>query len=129
MALAGVLAPTGCSLGADEEAPRATGAPAGVAAVVNLLERATAERDYATICEDVFTAAARQRAGGADCARLLRSAARGIERPSIDIERITLDGSRATVRVRTTAAGREPVPDTLRLRRQPDGWRVDGLGS
>jgi hypothetical protein len=128
MAAAVILAPAGCSIGADEEAPRATGAPAGVAAAVNRLERATVERDYASICDDLFTAAARRRAGGADCARLMRSAAREIEEPSIEITGISVHGTRATVRVRTTAAGQRRVADSLRLRRGPDRWRIEGLG-
>ena len=128
MAVAAFLAPAGCSFGADEEAPPATGAPAGVAAVVTQLEQATAERDFATICDDVFTAAARERSGGADCARLLRSAARGIERPSIEIRGITVEGKRSTVRLRTTAAGQAPLADSLHLRRAEDGWRIEALG-
>ena len=81
MAVALVLAPSACSLGADEEAEPARGAPAGVAATVDRLERATAERDFAGICDDLLTRAARERAGGPDCARLLRSAGQGIRRP------------------------------------------------
>jgi hypothetical protein len=129
MAAAVLLAPGGCSLGADEEAPRAGGAPAGVAAVVNRLERATVEQDYATICDDVLTGAARRRAGGADCARLMRSAGREIEAPAIEITGISVHGERATVRVRTTAAGQQRVADSLQLRRGPDGWRIEGLGA
>jgi hypothetical protein len=128
MAGAVILAPLGCSIGADEEAPRVTGAPAGVAAAVNRLQRATAERDYATICDDLFTAAARRRAGGADCVRFMRSAAREIEEPSIEITGISVHGARATVRVRTTAAGQRHVADSLHLRRGPGGWRIEALG-
>ena len=128
MAGAVILTPSGCSIGADEETPRAAEAPAGVAAAVSRLERATAERDYATICDDLFTAAARRRAGGADCARLVRSAAREIEEPSIEITGISVHGAQATVRVRTTAAGQRQVADSLQLRRGPDGWRIEALG-
>jgi hypothetical protein len=123
-----VFAPAGCSLGADEEAPRAAGAPAAIAAVVDRLERATAARDFATVCDEVFTAAARERSGGADCARLLRSAAEGVRRPSIEIRAIKLEqGGRAEVEVRTRAEGQLTVPDVLELRSEDGEWRVEAL--
>ena len=72
MAVAAFL--PGC-LGAGDDAQPASGAPRAIAATVQRLERATAERDFATICGDLLTASARRRAGGPDCVRLTRSAA------------------------------------------------------
>jgi hypothetical protein len=98
MAVAALMA--GC-LGADEEAQPATGAPRAIAEVVHRLERATAARAFAAICGELFTAGARERAGGRDCAR---------------------------VRVRTRAVGQAAVSDVLVLRRGRGEWRVDSLG-
>ena len=124
----GVLTLTGCSLGADEEPQRATGAPAEIAAVVQRLEHATAQRDWSTICADLFTAAARERAGGADCARLLREAAADVRRPEIEIRGIRVrEGGRASVNVRTSAAGQRTVSDVLELRDENGEWRVEAL--
>jgi hypothetical protein len=95
--------------------------------VVNQLERATAARDFATVCDEVLTAAARERSGGADCARLLRSAAEGVRRPSIEIRGIKLDGRRAQVEVRTSAEGQQTLSDVLELRREDGEWRVEAL--
>jgi hypothetical protein len=125
MAVAASLA--GC-LGADEEPQAATGASRAIAQVVERLERETVAGDFAGICRDLFTAAARERAGGRDCARLTRSAAAGVERPSIELVAIELKGSRARVRLRTRAAGQAVVPDELLLRREAGEWRVDALG-
>jgi hypothetical protein len=127
MAVAAFLAPVGCSVGADEEPRPATGAPAAIVDVVERLERATAQRDWDVICRDLFTAAARERAGGEDCGRLLRSAADEIRQPSIEIRGIDVRGERATVLVRTRSEGQPPIADSLRLRREPDGWRVESL--
>jgi hypothetical protein len=124
MAVAAFL--TGC-LGADEEPMPATGAAREVAAVVERLEKATARGDYGTVCEDLFTAAARERAGGDDCERLTRSAGEGIRRPSIDIEAIEIRADRARVEITTRAAGQAEVPDVLELRREGDEWRVEAL--
>lgn len=128
MAAALVLAPTGCSIGGDEEPKPAKGAPREVSALVAQLERATRERDFAGICEDILTRAARERAGGDECERLVRSAAAGVERPAIEIRRIDVEGRRATVRVRTSARGQALVSDTLALRREDGEWRVEALG-
>jgi hypothetical protein len=125
MAVGAFLA--GC-LGADDEPRPATGAPRAIAEVVERLEVATADRDFAVVCRDLLTAAARERAGGRDCVRLTRSAAAGVARPSIDLVAIDLDGASARVRVRTRATGQAVVGDVLVLRRESGEWRVDSLG-
>jgi len=125
MAFAAFLA--GC-LGADEEPRPAAGAPRAIAEVVQRLERATADRDFAVVCRDLFTAAARERAGGRDCVRLTRSAAAGVERPSIDLVGIELHGASARVRVRTRATREAALSEVLLLRREHGEWRVDALG-
>ena len=128
MATIVVLAAAGCSLGADDEPKPASRAASEVAATVNDLERAVSERDFAAICNELFTTAARQRAGGDECARQLRSAADGVRRPSIEIERIDLTKDRATVRVWTEATGQARVRDELELRREGARWLVEALG-
>jgi hypothetical protein len=125
MAVAALLA--GC-LGSDEEAQPAGGAPKAIAEVVQRLEQATVERDFAGICRDLFTPSARRRAGGRDCARLTRSAAAGVERPSIELVTIDLAGATARVHVRTRASGQALVSEVLTMRRLGGEWRVDSLG-
>jgi hypothetical protein len=128
MATSVLLASSGCSLGGDDEAKPASGAPAQIAATVDRLERAVATRDFATVCDQLFTAQARKRAGGDECAPQMRSAVEGLERPSIDIEAIDVKDDRATVKVRTQAEGQARVGDELELRRQGGRWLVEALG-
>jgi hypothetical protein len=128
MATSVLLASSGCSLGGDEEAKPASGVPAQIASTVDRLERAVATRDYPTICGQLFTAQARQRAGGAECVRQLRSATEGVKDPSIEIRAIDVKGDRATVEVRTRAEGQARVSDELRMRREGGRWLVDALG-
>jgi hypothetical protein len=128
MATLVLLAPSGCSLGGDDEAKPASGAAAQIAATVDRLEHAVAQRAFSTICDQLFTAKARQRAGGDECVRQLRSAAEGVERPSIEIESIDVKQNRATVDVRTKAEGQARVGDELQLRRQGGRWLVEALG-
>jgi hypothetical protein len=128
MATSVLLASSGCSLGGDDEAKPASGPPAQIAATVDRLERAVATRDFETICDQLFTAQARKRAGGSECARQLGSATEGVKRPRIEIEAIAVDGNRAVVNVRTTASGQASVKDELQLRRQDGRWLVEALG-
>jgi hypothetical protein len=123
-----LLAGSGCSLGGDDEAKPAKGASRQVAAVIDRLEAASAKADWRTVCEDIFTASARRRAGGKDCPRLLRSDAEGIARPRIEVLRITLrPRGKAAVRVRSRARGQPPLEDVIELRRERGAYRVDSL--
>jgi hypothetical protein len=127
MATIVMLAPSGCSLGGDDDPKPASGAAAQVAATVDRLERAVADGDFATICNQVFTAGARQRAGGDDCVRQLRSAAEGLKRPRIEIQRIDVKDNRAVARVQTQAQGQALVGDELVLSREGGRWLVEAL--
>jgi hypothetical protein len=121
------LAVSGCALGGSSGPKPAKGAARDAATVVGRLETATARGDWRAVCDDVFTASARARAGGNDCPRLLRSDAGRVTRPSIDVVRITVRGPRAEVRVRTRAGGQPPLEDVIELRRERGRYRVDSL--
>ena len=131
-ALAGIavsLGAAGCSLGGDEEPKPATGATREIGAVVNALERATGSQDFRTICDDLFTAAARRRAGGRDCRRLLRESARDVRGPRIEVLGIEIKDQRARVRVRTRAAGQRALADVIQLRREGGEYRIESLAA
>jgi hypothetical protein len=127
MAVAAMLAPMGCSLGGDDEPKRVAGVPKEIVTTVDRLGRAIAERDYATVCNDLFTASARKRSGGAECVAQLRSAGEDIRRPSIQIRGIDLKGDRAAVKVVTEAEGQARVTDTLEMRRERGRWLIEAL--
>jgi hypothetical protein len=124
LALAGLA---GCSLGGGEEPPHATGAAREIANVVERLERAVAGGDWRAICDDLFTSAARRRAGGSDCPRLLHSDAAGVRSPRIELVRIAIRGDRADARVRTRARGQRALTDVIELRRENGRYRVESL--
>jgi hypothetical protein len=125
MAVAAFL--TGC-LGADEEPQPAGGAVQEVAGVVERLEKATVDGAFGTVCDELFTAAARERAGGEDCERRTRSAAEDVVRPRIEIDAMELRRGLARVEITTRAAGQAEVPEVLELRRERGEWRVEALG-
>ena len=127
MAVAAMLAPMGCSIGGGDEPKPVTGVPKEIAITVDRLGRAISARDFATVCDSLFTASARKRAGGAECAAQLRSAGEDVLHPTIQIRGIDLNGSRASVEVVTDAEGQARVKDILELRRQDGQWRIEAL--
>ena len=128
-AMAFTLAGAGCSIGGDEEPKPATGATREVGVVISALQEATARQDFKTICDDLFTAAARRRAGGRDCRRLLRESARDVRRPRIEVLGIEIERQRARVRVRTRAEGQRPLADVIELRRERGEYRIESLAA
>jgi hypothetical protein len=129
-ASAAVLALSGCSLGGDEERGRtepAKGTPKQVAATVEELDRAVRKRDWRTVCDRLFTSAARERAGGRDCPRLVGSSAGELRRTRIELLEITVRRDTAEARVRTRARGQSALTDTLTLKRVAGRYRIDSL--
>ncbi len=121
----------GCSSDDSESAPPpAEGVPVQVAKAIDRLEKATRRRDFAVICNELLTKEARERAGGDDCIRLLRSTAGDVRRPDISIVSIRIDGDRAEVRVRSTAQGQAVVEEVVQLVREGEGddYRIAALG-
>lgn len=125
--LLGLLGAAGCSLG-DEEKPKTASGPAReIGEVVRQLERAAARGDWQSVCDDVFTANARRRAGGDDCPRLLRSDAAGLRSPRIELLAITVKKGTAEVRVRSRARGQRAITEVIELRRERGEYRVEAL--
>ena len=122
MASAALLA--GCLGGGGARDP----AQAAIAATIQRLERATAEGDFAAVCDDLLTPSARRRAGGPDCARLTGTAAAGVKRPRIEVKQVNRDGDVARVTVVTRATGQPDLDERLVLRRVNGRWRIDSLG-
>jgi hypothetical protein len=118
----------GCGGGGTGKPEPISGPAKEVATVVQRLEKATAQRDFTTICDDLLAVATRRQAGGSDCPDVLDQRARGVRRPRIRIQAIQVKGNQAAVRVRTTAAGQDPVGDVIRLIRENGRFRVLSLG-
>ena len=128
MAVVAMLAPAGCSLGGDDEPRPVTGPAKEVAAAVERFEQAVARRDFKTICDELFTATARQRAGGDECVAQTSSAVEGLGRPRLQVEEIRVNDDSAVVSVATEASGQARVTDSLELRKTDGRWLVEAVG-
>lgn len=118
---------TGCGGGGGEQPGPIHGPAREVAATVGAFESATARRDYATVCRDLFSEAVRRRAGGGRCRSMLRRTAADVRDPRIRIRKIQIAGDRATVQVTTSARGQAPAPDSIELVRVGGRWRISEL--
>ena len=96
--------------------------------MIERFQKATAAKDFRTICDDLLAASTRKQAGGASCADVLEQRARGVQQPHIRIKAIAIQGNRADARVRTTAVGQAPVSDVIQLVREHGQFRVLSLG-
>ena len=128
MAVAATLGSAGCLGGEEKETPDPIGGtPKEVTDAVARLERATRKREYARICSRLFSRSARRRAGGKDCAKILRSTAGDVRRPEIRIMSVRLAGEGAHVRVRTRARNQAAIDETIVLVREQGRYRIEAL--
>jgi hypothetical protein len=110
--------------------PPVRGTPAEAVAVVDSFRRALATRDFATICDSLFSKRARSAAGGDDCQSVLAQAAARIRRPSVQIKSVVLTrGNTAAVGVVASATGRGGAPDVIRLVRERGRFRIASAGN
>jgi hypothetical protein len=128
VALTLVLGVVGCGETERVPAPKKVAVPAQrVARVVERLERAVEARDFRTVCDELLTPVARERAGGKRCAATMAEASKGLRRPRIRILSIGIEGRRAEARLRSRAHGQRPVEETLQLERVGRGYRIASL--
>lgn len=129
--LVGAALFAGCSSdSSDDETERAKpieGVAKQVAAAVGRLDEAARGRRFEEICDELFTRAARARAGGGDCAVLLSSATEDVKRPRVRVLSINVEGRRAQARVRTRSAGERTVDETIALERERGRYRIASL--
>jgi hypothetical protein len=114
--------------GGEESTPAAGDARAAVA-TVQAFERAIVDRDFAGICNRLFTVDAREASGGGNCQSVLAQNASRIRNPKVQITSVVLRGNAATVAVVAEVAGGQPVSDVIRLVRSQGEYRISSAGS
>jgi hypothetical protein len=119
---AAVLALAGCGSGGptDEQL---------VARAVTAFGRATAAKDYRTLCDRILAPSLIEQVTsiGLPCEKALERGLGGVRSPRLTLGAVTVDGDKATAEVRTAAANQAPSRDTLRLEKVAGAWRVASL--
>jgi hypothetical protein len=116
--------------GDGDDPPPVTGTPAEAVEVVQAFSRAIHTRDFAAVCDRLFTPRARAAAGGDNCQSVLAQAAARLRTPTVRITSVTLvRGGKATVGVMAADAGERPVPDLIHLERRKGRFRIASVGA
>jgi hypothetical protein len=97
-------------------------------ATVEAFQKAIADRDYATICNRLFTTDAREASGGGNCQSVLAQNASRLRNPQVDITSVVLRGNAATVGVVAQVKGGPRLGDVIRLVRDKNGYRISSAG-
>src|SRR3954451_11500879 len=113
----------------DDESNGPTVDARAAVAIVEAFQRAIADRDYAAICDKLFTVDAREASGGGNCQSVLAQNASRIRNPKVEIRSVVLRGNVATVSVVAQVAGGPAIGDTIRLVRDKAGYRISSAGS
>jgi hypothetical protein len=102
-----------------------------VTAKVNQFLKATAGKDYRTLCEQILAPSlvARLKAGGIQCEQAMKISLANVKSPRLSIGRVDVHGAKASVITLTTAAGQEASIDAIELIKTGGGWRVAALGT
>jgi hypothetical protein len=111
-----------------EDTPEVSGAAKDVVSTVMRFQSALAGRDWATICDELYTSKARAAAGGARCASTLAQSAGGLREPRVKILSVVVRGQAATVTVAASVNGKPPVTDAIQLVREGGRFRVASSG-
>jgi hypothetical protein len=92
--------------------------------------RATAAKDYQALCDRLLAPSLVEEVEsiGLPCEVAMRRGLGDVREPRLSIGTVRVDGERASVEVRTAAAGEEPSQDTLQLLRVGETWRISSLG-
>ncbi len=109
--------------------PPVGGTAAEAVGVVDGFQRALTTRDFAGICDRLFTARARAAAGGDNCQFVLAQAAVPLRAPTVEIRSVVLSKTgTATVGVVAGTVGRRAAPDVIRLERERGRFRIASAG-
>jgi len=102
-----------------------------VRAKVDQFEKATASKDYKTLCTQVLAPnlLAHLSSSGLGCERGLAIGFGNVQHPQLAIGSITVHGKTASVTVLTTATKQEGALTAIELSDTSNGWRITGLGS
>ena len=130
-ALAGalIIAVVGVVRSGDDGPADVSGTPKEAVETVEAFRRALAARDFATICDELYTTEAREAAGGDDCQSVLAQETAKLRDPKVEIVGLTVTKDQALVTVRASVRGEKPVQDTLRLQREKGRLRIVSRGA
>jgi hypothetical protein len=129
-----LMAPGACGGGSKSDTSKFDGTDKDVAKAVYDFRDAVTKRDEGKICDQYFTAALRDKVAaagktakrGSTCSDALKDSIQDIDATDITVQTVSVEGTKATVTIKTKVQkGDDPV-DTLKLE-NIRGWRLAEL--
>jgi hypothetical protein len=120
--LACLLVLAGCGGGPSDEEQ--------VHTAVERFGRATAAKDYQTLCDKLLAPKLVDQieSAGLPCEVALKKGLGDVRAPTLTIGKVAVKGDTATAQIQTSAQGQPPSKDTLQLVRADDKtWRIASL--
>ena len=116
-----------CTVTVDADAVETCSGPEAADALA--FAAASAAHDYTALCRRILAPSLVDDVTsiGLPCPRAIARGLGDVRDAALAIGAITIDGDRASVQVRTSAAGQKPATDTLQLVRLRGGWRIASL--
>jgi hypothetical protein len=102
-----------------------------VRSTLDRFAKATAAKDFQTLCDDLFAAKLVEQVNRAlPCELALKNSSLGdAQKPELRVLSVKVDGDKATARVRSSAANQPASEDTVGLIREDGTWRIISLSS
>ena len=93
--------------------------------------RATVAKDYQALCDHILAPALIEKVTsiGLPCEAALEQGLGAVRDPRLTLGTVQVDGEKASVEVRTSAAGEQPSKDTLKLVNVDGTWKISSLGT
>ena len=93
--------------------------------------KAVEQKDYQELCDELL---AKQlldnlQTVGLPCELALQRGFADVQKPSITVRNVKIDGDEATAVARTDAANQEPSEDTIRLVKEDGDWKIFALST
>jgi hypothetical protein len=100
-----------------------------VAKTLDSYAAATRDKDYQTICDNLYAKdlVDRVRAAGLPCEVALRTGLGARQNPQLEVLGVEVNGDQALARVRSTAIAEPTSTDVVRLIKEDGDWRIASL--
>ena len=92
---------------------------------------ATRAKDYQQLCDRLLSQelVSKIEGIGLPCESALQRGLAGVRNPTLEINEVSISGSRALVSIHTTAAGEAPSDDALQVVREDGEWKIASLAA
>lgn len=123
------FAVAGCGAAASDSSKSFDGQERAVARAVEDLEQAGRDGSEKRICKELFAASLLKALDkqGTNCTTAVKEGLRDADSYDMEVQDVTISGTRATAKVKSGRSGESQKTDTLALAREGSAWKIASL--